>query len=69
MSNQSSVPPAIQASDLMEQIIRVTAMIDLNVEDTFMREQYKTLQQDFIQQLNEQLRDLDLKLTELAKEP
>ena len=69
MINDSDVPPAIEASDLIEQIIRTNRMIDLHVDDVFMRKQYETLRQDFIQQLNDVLRDLGLELTELGEEP
>ncbi len=63
-----NISPEIQSSDLIEQIIRTTRMIDLHVDDAFMREQYKTLRRNFIQQLNDVLRDLHLELTELIEE-
>ena len=66
MEDQSSVPPAIQASDLLEQIAKVNRMIDLHVEDAFMREQYVSLRQDFLDQLNEVLQTFRLRPTELA---
>ncbi|WP_420459258.1 hypothetical protein [Neolewinella sp.] len=41
-------------------------MIDLHVEDAFMREQYVSLRQDFLDQLNEVLQTFRLRPTELA---
>jgi hypothetical protein len=66
MNEFDKVPLEIQASDLLEQIVKVNRMVDLHAEDPFMREEYQALKRDFMQQLNTVLRELRLQLTELA---
>ena len=66
MEKFENVPLEIQASDLMEQVVRVNRMIELNSDDAFMQQQYIALKKDFLSQLNALLQSVRLELTELA---
>ena len=61
-----TVPPAIQASDLLEQIDRVNRLIERNAQDVFMRRQYEARRQEFVDELNAVLQTFSLKPTEIA---
>lgn len=67
MDEFTNIPPEIQASDLLEQIAEVNRMIDLHMENTFMREQYEVRRQDFLNQLNEVLVGFRLRLAALPE--
>ena len=64
MPDSSSL--ANQASDLMEQVVRVNRMIELNANDDFMQAQYRALRKDFVDQLNTLLHSVRLELTEVV---
>ena len=66
MEEFENVPLEIQASDLMEQVVRVNRMIELNSDDAFMQAQYRTLRKDFVDQLNTLLQSARLELTEVV---
>lgn len=66
MNEFANVPLEIQASDLLEQVVKANRMIELHTANPFMREQYVALKEDFMRQLNAVLRELQLELTDLA---
>lgn len=63
---EDTIPPALQASDLLEQIDRVNRMIELHAEDDFMRRQYELRRQEFVDELNAVLQTFSLKPTEIV---